>query len=123
MEGDFKMEIQIDDDTKTRIAKYGPTKLFGDYRGRQDLMEEELRERFDEVWKKELGLAISQAESSRSDKESLEMDLTRSEREYFDPSQEHRLFTLDNERLKFLAQLRIGDHKNEATLTQLWNIS
>ena len=43
------MEIQIDNDTKVRIAKYGPNRLFGDYKERQILEEKALTQRFDEM--------------------------------------------------------------------------
>src|SRR6266540_3389674 len=119
MEGDFKMEIQIDDETKARIAKYGPSKLFGDFSERQELGENELTRRFDEVWKKGLGTSIQQAEPSRVSKKSLGMQLTLRESQYFEDSQEHRQFTLDNPRLRFLAQLRVDPHKNPGPLTQL----
>ncbi len=117
------MEIQIDDETKARIAKYGPSKLFGDFSERQELGENELTRRFDEVWKKGLGTSIQQAEPSRVSKKSLEMQLTLRESQYFEDSQEHRQFTLDNPRLRFLAQLRVDNHKNQGTLTQLWDNS
>jgi hypothetical protein len=117
------MEIQIDNNVKARIAKYGPNKLFGDYKERQELRKEELTRRFDNVWKKGLGAAISQAEPSRATKESLEMQLTPREGEYFDDSQEHRLFTVDNEGLRFIAQLKVDEDQNQGRLTQLWDIS
>jgi hypothetical protein len=117
------MEIQIDDKVKARIAKYGSNKLFGDYGERQDLREDELAKRFNEAWNKQLSVAINQAEPSRASKESLETQLTSREREFFDDSQEHRLFTLDNEGLRFLAQLKVDENKDQGILTQLWDIS
>jgi hypothetical protein len=115
------MIIQIDNDTKARIAKYGPAKLFGDCRERQELAEEELTRRFDEVWKKAISVTIDQAESSRASKKSLEMQLTPRESQFFDVSQEQRLFTLENEGLRLLAQLRVDEDKNQGLLTQLWD--
>src|ERR687888_214193 len=106
------MEIQIDDDTKARIAKHGPAKLFGDFKERQELSGEELRRRFDEVWKKELGDAINEAEPSRTSKKSLEIQLTSRERQYFDDSQEHRQLMLEDRGLRLLAQLRVDNLKN-----------
>jgi hypothetical protein len=123
MEGEIKMEIQIDDKVKARIAKYGSNKLFGDYGERQDLRDEELTKRFNEAWNKQLGAVINQTEPSRAHKESLEIQLTPREREFFDNSQEHRLFTLDNEGLRFLAQLKVDENKSQRILTQLWDIS
>jgi len=123
MDGDFKMEIQIDNDTKVRIAKYGPNRLFGDYKERQILEEKALTQRFDEVWRKQLGAAINQATPSQANKKSLKMQLTPAESQYFDDSQEHYQFTLGNEGLRFLAQLRVKKDKSQRTLTQLWETS
>jgi hypothetical protein len=117
------MEIHIDDESlKRRIARYGPSKLFGDYKERQELSEDELIKRFNLVWEKHLSAAINQAEPSRANKKALERQLTPRERDYFDESYEHRQFTLDHEALKFLAQLR-GNDLNQRILTQLWDIS
>ncbi len=117
------MEIHIDDDSlKRRIARYGPSRLFGDYKERQELMEEELVKRFDMVWEKKLSPAIYQAEPSLSNKKSLEMQLTPRESQYFDEAQEHRQFLLEDGALKLLAQLRVDD-QDQRTLTQLWDIS
>ena len=117
------MLIQIDDDVKVRIAKYGPNKLFGGYRERQEMSDEELTKRFDEAWKKGLGTAINRAKPSQASKESLEIQLTPRESQFFDDAQEHRQFTLDNEGLRFLAQLKVVDNKIQRTLTQLWDVS
>lgn len=117
------MEIYIENDTKARIAKYGPSKLFGDYKERQELEDEELVKRFDEAWKK-LSAAITQTtKCNLASNEALKGQLTPSESKFFDESQEHRQFALDKEGLRFLAQVQVDSNKNQGVLTQLWDIT
>ncbi len=111
------MKIRIEEETKTRIARIGPVRTFGDYDSRKKLNDTELAKLFDEKW----GLGLKQAVENSLP---CEFDVAQSrlqgkQKDFVYPDQEQRQFRFQS--IDFIVQFdqRSGD---ERELTQLWKV-
>lgn len=110
------MNIVPNDNLKVRLAKWGSSKIFGDFQKRQAMDSKKLVKLFDEVWEEKLKNAISQ--STPSDAKLSYSKLTHREKLFFEfENQQHRRFEIDE--LEFIAQLK-PLNEDDFELTQLW---
>ncbi|MDB5339504.1 MAG: hypothetical protein JWN70_5123 [Planctomycetaceae bacterium] len=119
------MIIEVSEDVKRNLARFGPNKLFGDdVDERKKLTDEQEIALFDRVWKAKLEAAIQSAE--RCDSDEAKQRLTFSQQQYFRASQEHRSFRMQQLNAEFVVQLLPSEgnnFKDTYELTQLWRVS
>ena len=111
------IKIRIDEETKSRIARIGPVRTFGDYDSRKKLKDSELAKLFDEKW--ELGLRRAVENSLPCEFEVAQSRLQGKQTDFIDPNQEQRQFRFQS--MDFVVQFdpQSGGVKE---LTQLWKV-
>lgn len=115
----YSMNLTVADETRARLAKYGPNKLFGDYDKRQEMPVEQLVRVFNNAWNDSLAAAVQGSAPCRP--EEARRRLSDKEARFFDESQEHREFRLHDRNMEFIVQLRRGPEGSHE-VTQLWHI-
>jgi hypothetical protein len=126
------MKIKFSDNftrfSKTYLAKFGPNKIFGedlDHR-KNEMNEQQLIARFDEVWEKTLKHLIERAKlSNKEQKDMIYKKLSEAsqrskyqKQNFFNYDDEHREFRIAG--IDGVAQLRSLPEVDEYELNQLW---
>lgn len=112
------MIINIDDQTKIRLAQKGANKLFNvEYEERQNMSENNLIDLFDQAWSRIIKHQIMKADLIPP--EEVRRRLLDNCHPYIDPDQEHRSFHYD--KAEFIVQLQLSQN-SQYQLTQLWRV-
>lgn len=111
------MTVNVDRDAKTRIARGGPVRLFGDWDRRRDMSEDGLAAVFDAAWSQGLEQAVQRGKSAEID--FVRSRLTEKQRPFLHSEAELRVFRF--QAIEFVAQIENGDG-GQQFLTQLWKI-
>ena len=117
------MTIQVEDEQKVLLAKFGANKLFGDDpdKRQKEMNKDDLIKLFDQIWDSTLKRSVITAEVCDA-KEAYDRLSTQEQKKYFDFKQQHRQFRLKDLNIEFIAQLNSISHANW-TLTQLWRVA
>jgi hypothetical protein len=111
------MRITVTKDAKTRIARAGAVRIFGDFDERKTMNEQDLVRLFDNAWSSGLDSAVAQ--SLECEYKVAYSRLKERHRDFLDPSEEQRQFRYQE--MEFIAQLR-STGKSSKELTQLWRV-
>lgn len=111
--------IEVDNNDKVRITKFGANKLFEvDYETRKSMNEQNLIDLFNQIWTKKLEIMVLQAKIIKSDE--VERRLLDKHHVFIDSQQEHRTFHY--KKAEFIAQLQTLEN-SKYKLTQLWRVT
>lgn len=109
--------IEVDDSTKTRLARHGANKLYDvDYDERQTMTDPELVGLFDGMWSRGVESLVETGEECSAEEASRR--LPDNCHRFIDATQSQRSFRY--KKAEFIAQVRTGD--GSSTLTQLWRV-
>lgn len=114
------IKINVNEQTKSMLARFGPNKLFGDdIDSRKALPNPQAIALFDKIWNGKLLNYIWRADVCPS--QDAHDRLTAKQQAFFDFDQEHRSFRPQELGAEFIVQLRnVSD--SEMELTQLWRV-
>ena len=112
----IKTTVRIDEETKIRIAQFGPVRTFGDYDSRKKLTNSGLAALFDTQWG--LGLSWAVEKSLPCELEVARSRLQGKQTDFIDARQEQRQFRFQG--MDFIVQFDVSGDAKE--LTQLWKV-
>ena len=111
--------IEVENNHKVRIAKFGANKLFEvDYETRKSMDDQKLIDLFNQIWTKKLESMVLQAKIIKSDE--VERRLLDKYHVFIDSQQEHRTFHY--KKAEFITQLQTLEN-TKYKLTQLWRVT